>query len=69
MASKSERLAPHPGMPPWDHPTGWALWHLSLVLKEISENLEPCREKNEAVGQTSAADTLMGGSKQGSPDE
>jgi hypothetical protein len=24
-----------------DSPTSWALWRLSLVLKEISENLEP----------------------------
>lgn len=24
-----------------DSPAGWALWRLSLVLKEISDNLEP----------------------------
>jgi len=67
MSSQSERPVPHPGAPAWDHPTGWALWRLSMVLREISENLEPRREKKETLGQ--AADTLTPGSKQDSPDE
>ncbi len=34
---------PHENQPAFiaDSPTSWALWRLSLVLKEISENLEP----------------------------
>ena len=34
---------PHEGQPAFiaDSPTRWALWRLSLVLKEIAENSEP----------------------------
>lgn len=31
-----------------DAQTGWALWRLSLVLKEISENLEPHTDKKNS---------------------
>jgi hypothetical protein len=40
-----------------------------MVLREISENLEPRREKNGALGDASTAVTVTPGSKQDSPDE
>jgi len=35
-----------------DSPTSWALWRLSLVLKEISENLEPHGDEKQLPGKT-----------------
>jgi hypothetical protein len=32
-----------------DSPTNWALWRLSLVLKEISENLEPHGDEKQPL--------------------
>jgi transcriptional regulator with XRE-family HTH domain len=66
---RSKRSVAHPGTPTWGHPTGWALWCLSLVLKEISENFEPRPEKREALGQASATYPVTAGTKQDFPDE
>lgn len=45
-----------------DAQTGWAFWRLSLVLKEISENLEPHTDKKEQPPcQASAQDALTAG--------
>lgn len=40
-----------------------ALWHLSLVLREISENLESRGDKKEPPGQAPVEDALTGGAK------
>jgi hypothetical protein len=53
VSSQGEHPIPEPGAPAWDHPTGSALWRLSMVLRETSESLEPRREKEEALGQAS----------------
>ena len=44
---------PHENQPAFiaDSPTSWALWRLSLVLKEISENLEPHGDEKQRPGK------------------
>lgn len=39
--------------------TDWALWRLSLVLREISEELEPHADKKEPPFQALAKDALI----------
>ena len=41
-----------------DSPSEWALWRLSLVLREISENSELCSEKREPRREVPAEATL-----------
>ena len=44
---------PHEGQPALtaDSSTSSALWHLSLVLREIAESLEPSGDKREPLAQ------------------
>ena len=47
----------------------WALWRLSLVLKEISESLIPDAKKEESPREAPAEDTLTGGDEESNSHE
>jgi len=51
---------PHEGQPVLtaDSPTSSALWHLSLVLREIAENLEPHGDEKQPPRLVPGEDTL-----------
>lgn len=52
MPRRDKRAAPSLSAPNWDDHTGWALWCLSLVLREIAED-----QVAEAAGGGSALDS------------
>jgi hypothetical protein len=51
---------PSQNAPAWHDPAGWALWRLSLVLKEISETAIPGAEREKPPNQAPAEDSLAG---------
>ena len=51
-----------------DSPTSWALWRLSLVLKEISENLKPHGDEKQPLENSEERGSIRFQNGTGYPD-
>lgn len=62
MLGRAKQLTPSLSAPNWNDPAELALWHLSLVLREIGESAPSGSDKREPSYQVPAEHATTGGS-------
>ena len=69
MPRWAKQRTPSLSAPSWDGPAEWALWSVSLVLREISESQAADTKKKEPPCQAPAEDVPTSGAEESKPHE